>query len=101
MCHNTNAGQRRILIDELTVVSQGKSTHRITEVAIKALNTFDQEHFEHPVSSAYPAILVPPSSPFRPESPIMDGHFEGSSTEEKVHHLRCTYTFCLTACTDC
>ena len=80
------------------MVCQREFTHRITGRTKKALNSFDLERLEHPVSQAYPAIALP-SSP-RHSIPI-DG---GSLTEKQVHRetgkvfIRCTYIFCGISC---
>ena len=85
------------------------SLYRITEVTKKALNSFDQERLDRPVSPTYPAI-VPPSSSCHPGSSIViDGNFEGPLTERQAHHgtgmkftgRRCTFIFSTIACTDC
>jgi hypothetical protein len=71
------------LIDEFTAVRQRKFTHQITELSKKALNSFDQERLERPVSPVYCA-MGPPLSPCRPGPPTtIDGHFEDLSTEKQ------------------
>ena len=72
-----------------TVVCQMKITHRITK---KTLNSFDQEHREHPASppadadGPYPAIVPPPSPCHLDSSIVVDGRSEDSSTEKQAHH---------------
>jgi hypothetical protein len=94
---------------EFTVVCQRNSTHQITGVTKKALNSFGQELLEHPIPPACPAI-APPSFPCRPGSSILiDGHFEGSLTESQAHHGtgkvtkrgQCTYISCTIAYAQC
>ena len=63
------------------------SLTKFIEVAKKASNSFDKERVERPVPQAYPAIARPPS-PCHPRSLIMiDGHREGSLTEEQAHYV--------------
>ena len=79
---------------------KGGPLHRIAEVTKKALKNFDQEHLDHPVSPAHPAIASPSSSsPCRPGLSITTAcHFEGTLTEKRALYYmtgtrggQCTY----------
>jgi hypothetical protein len=92
-----------ILVDEVTVVCQGKFTHQITGLTKNASNSFDQERLDRTVSSSYPAI-VPPLSPCHPGPSVpKDGHFEDSlavtqAGKESTKWGQCTYIFCTIVC---
>jgi hypothetical protein len=100
--------------NELTVVCQGRFTHRLTEVTKKASNSFDQARLEHPPCPAKPAIGQP-SFPCRPgSSTLIDDQLEGLLIEEQARHGprkgdmkgdqsidRSTSIFCMIPCTDC
>jgi hypothetical protein len=100
--------------NDLSVVCQGRFTHRITEVTKKASNSFDQARPEHPPSPAKPAI-GPPSFPCRPGSlTLIDDQLECLLIEEQARHGprkgdtkgdgrldRSTSIFCMIPCTDC
>ena len=94
------------------MVRQRKFTHQIAELSKKALNSFDQERLELPVSPVYCA-MGPPPSPYRPGPPNMiDGRFEDLSTEKQEirgtwkesnakRGQSCMYIFSTVACYGC
>ena len=76
------------------------SVTRSTEATKNVSNRLYQEHLEHPVSPACPAIAPPPFPCCSGSSILIDGHFERSLTERQAYRWkgkestkgdRCTY----------